>query len=90
MLYSYSLAKCALNMMTRLCAHEFKSDGVLCMAVHPGWVSTDMGMRAGAEMGGTGDYTVDQATLHMVEIMTRATEEHTGLYLAKDMERLPF
>jgi NAD(P)-dependent dehydrogenase (short-subunit alcohol dehydrogenase family) len=89
-LYSYSLAKCALNMMTRLCAHEFKSDGVLCVAVNPGAVKTDMGKRAGAELGSTGGNTVDLATLHMVEIMTRATEEHTGLYLAKDMEKLPF
>jgi NAD(P)-dependent dehydrogenase (short-subunit alcohol dehydrogenase family) len=75
-------------MMTKMCAHEFKEDGVLCVAVHPGWVKTDMGA-LGGDMG-SGDVTIDEASQHMIEIMTGAKEEHTGLYLQKDLERLPF
>lgn len=88
LVYSYALTKCAINMMTKMCAHEFKPDGVLCVAVHPGWVKSDMGA-LGGDMG-TGDITTDEAAGHMIDIMTGATEEHTGLYLAKDLKRLPF
>ena len=61
----------------------------MCIAVHPGWVKSDMGA-AGGEDFGSGDVTIDEAAQHMVEIMTGASEEHSGLYLAKDLKKLPF
>ena len=88
LVYSYALTKCAINMMTKMCAHEFKPDGVLCVAVHPGWVKTDMG-NLGGDLG-SGDLTTEEAAGDMVEIMTGATEKHTGLFLAKGLQRLPF
>lgn len=33
----------ALNMVSRCMAVDMEADGILCMAVHPGWVRTDMG-----------------------------------------------
>ena len=89
MVYSYALAKCALNMMTKMSAHEFKEDGILCVAVHPGWVKSDMGAAAGEDFG-TGDVTIDEAAQHMIEIMQGSTEEHTGMYMQKDRKKLPF
>ena len=87
--YSYALTKCALNMVTKMSAFEFKADGVLCVAVHPGWVKTDMGALGGDDMG-SGDVTVDEASQQMIEIMMCTTEEHSGSYLAKSMKKLPF
>lgn len=37
----------ALNMVSRCMAVDLEHDGILCMAIHPGWVQTDMG---GAEV----------------------------------------
>ncbi|RXN18213.1 synaptotagmin-2-like protein [Labeo rohita] len=41
--YPYRTSKSALNMVTRCLAVDLEADGILCMALHPGWVRTDMG-----------------------------------------------
>lgn len=41
--YSYSSSKAALNMLTRALAFDLKSDKIVVVAIHPGWVQTDMG-----------------------------------------------
>ena len=41
--YSYNSSKAALNMLTRILASELRPEGVIAVAVHPGWVRTDMG-----------------------------------------------
>lgn len=42
-LYPYRSSKAALNMITSNLALDLKADGILCTAIHPGWVKTDMG-----------------------------------------------
>jgi NAD(P)-dependent dehydrogenase (short-subunit alcohol dehydrogenase family) len=41
--YAYRCSKAALNMATVQIARDLKSDGVTVLALHPGWVTTDMG-----------------------------------------------
>jgi NAD(P)-dependent dehydrogenase (short-subunit alcohol dehydrogenase family) len=41
--YAYSISKAALNVLTRMIAHEFAPSGVTTVAISPGWVRTDMG-----------------------------------------------
>jgi NAD(P)-dependent dehydrogenase (short-subunit alcohol dehydrogenase family) len=41
--YAYRMSKAALNMATRNIAHEVKGFGGIAVALHPGWVKTQMG-----------------------------------------------
>ncbi|SMF48073.1 NAD(P)-dependent dehydrogenase, short-chain alcohol dehydrogenase family [Tistlia consotensis] len=41
--YAYRSSKAALNMVTRNLAIELKDKGAVVVAVHPGWVRTEMG-----------------------------------------------
>ncbi|XP_051657677.1 uncharacterized protein LOC127477406 isoform X1 [Manacus candei] len=42
-MYPYRASKAAQNMVTRCLAAELQDKGILCVAIHPGWVKTDMG-----------------------------------------------
>lgn len=41
--YAYRMSKAALNMASRSLSIDLRSDGIASVAVHPGWVKTDMG-----------------------------------------------
>jgi NAD(P)-dependent dehydrogenase (short-subunit alcohol dehydrogenase family) len=42
-MYAYRASKAALNMFVRCVADELAPEGFTCIALHPGWVRTDMG-----------------------------------------------
>nr|VFK60947.1 MAG: Short-chain dehydrogenase [Candidatus Kentron sp. UNK]VFK69512.1 MAG: Short-chain dehydrogenase [Candidatus Kentron sp. UNK] len=41
--YLYRSSKAALNMVSKLCAADLAARGITVVALHPGWVRTDMG-----------------------------------------------
>jgi NAD(P)-dependent dehydrogenase (short-subunit alcohol dehydrogenase family) len=43
--FDYCMSKAALNMATKLLSNYLEKDGVTVLAVHPGWMRTDMGGR---------------------------------------------
>uniref|UniRef100_A0A8D2M2A6 C-factor n=1 Tax=Zonotrichia albicollis TaxID=44394 RepID=A0A8D2M2A6_ZONAL len=48
---SYRCSKAALNMLSKCQSLAYKEHGILCVALHPGWVQTDMGSAAGHAVG---------------------------------------
>lgn len=75
--YSYGPSKAALNHVTRSLAHDLESRGITVVALHPGWVRTDMG----------GDHArlgVDESVGMIREVLSRVSRDDTGRFLRYD------
>ena len=71
---AYRLSKVQLNALTRLIADEFKSENILCNAISPGWVKTDMG-------GPVANVSVEDAALAVVRLALLPDDGPTGAFI---------
>jgi len=81
--YFYRASKAALNMEWNCLAKDLAAKGVTCVALHPGWVQTDMG-------GPTAPLTIDQSVPAMVKAIDGFTTKHNGRYIQYDGAELPW
>src|SRR5262249_24835094 len=81
--YAYRASKAALNMEWNCLALELGSRGVICVALHPGWVQTDMG-------GSGAPLTIDQSVPAMVKTIDGFTSAHNGRFIQYDGAELPW
>lgn len=79
--YGYRMSKAALNMFTRSLAAEQKE--MICVALHPGWVRTDMG-------GPNAQIDVTESAQGLLNVMRRLTPEHSGRYFDYTGQELPW
>jgi NAD(P)-dependent dehydrogenase (short-subunit alcohol dehydrogenase family) len=81
----YRMSKAALNMYIRCAQHDFPDIG--CVALHPGWVQTDMG-------GPQAPLTVTQSATSLRQVLetvrTQRAPEHRGAFLNHDGTPLPW
>jgi short-subunit dehydrogenase len=81
--YAYRASKSALNQATRSLSNELAPQGFTCVAMHPGWVQTDMG-------GPAAPLTPAQAVTSMIKVFSELQQAHTGRFLSFDGSELPW
>ena len=81
--YIYRASKTALNMEWSCLATDLAPRGIICVALHPGWVQTDMG-------GETASLTIDQSVPPMVQTIATLKPSDNGRYLQYDGQELPW
>lgn len=70
----YRASKAALNAVLKCAAVELGPRGVVCMALHPGWVRTDMG-------GPNADLGVEESAAALRRVIAAANSSHNGRFL---------
>lgn len=81
--YEYRGSKAALNMLTVCLSNELKPAGFTCIAIHPGWVQTDMG-------GANATLTPEQSVTSLIKVIDALEPGMTGKYLNYDGTGLPW
>ncbi|HPF73583.1 MAG: SDR family oxidoreductase [Rhodanobacteraceae bacterium] len=80
---SYAISKAAQNMATRLLTAELAPRGITVLALHPGWVRTDMG-GSGAEID------ADESAAGLLQVIADAGPAQSGSFLDWRGEQLPW
>lgn len=81
--YFYRASKTALNMEWSCLAKDLEGSGVICVALHPGWVQTDMG-------GPSAPLTIAESVPSMVKVIDGLRPSDNGRYLQYDGAELPW
>ncbi len=77
----YRASKAALNCVLKSASIDLGACGVVCMALHPGWVRTDMG-------GADADLDVRASVASMRRVIAAANRSHNGRFLNFNGEQL--
>ena len=81
--YNYRLSKSGVNMLMKCLAVDLKNRGITSVALHPGWVRTDMG-------GAAADIAPEQSVAGLVRVIDALTLDQSGKYIAYDGSELPW
>ena len=81
--YIYRSSKAALNAVVKSMAVDLKSDGIKCVALHPGWVQTDMG-------GPNAEISTRESVTRMFETMLSLTPSDSGRFIDIDGTDIPW
>jgi NAD(P)-dependent dehydrogenase (short-subunit alcohol dehydrogenase family) len=79
----YGQSKAALNDAVRLYADEWAWHGVIGIALHPGWVRTDMG-------GGRAPILPEESAAGIQQVVANLTPDHCGAFLDYHGNPLPW
>ncbi|XP_042293580.1 C-factor-like [Sceloporus undulatus] len=82
---SYRCSKAALNMLTKCQGLQHKKDKILCVAIHPGWLQTDMG-----NSGVLAPTKLDDGVRRILGMLPSLSEKNTGTFVCLDGKTLPW
>jgi NAD(P)-dependent dehydrogenase (short-subunit alcohol dehydrogenase family) len=81
--YGYRMSKAALNMGVRSMANDFRTQGLITVALNPGWVQTDMG-------GANAPLRPDESVSNMLRVIDGLGPEQSGRFFDHDGSELPW
>ena len=73
-IYAYRSSKTALNMVMKSLSVDLKEFGILTMAMHPGWVKTDMG-------GSNALIDTETCCKNIIKTLNGLTDKDNGSFL---------
>ncbi|XP_077995448.1 C-signal-like [Glandiceps talaboti] len=79
----YSASKAALNMITKGMSIAFKEDNILTVALHPGWVLTEIG-------GPRATLSTEESVKGMLDVMATLDNNHSGHFMDYQGKELPW
>jgi NAD(P)-dependent dehydrogenase (short-subunit alcohol dehydrogenase family) len=79
----YRVSKAALNMLTKNQAIEYGQDSVIVVAVHPGWVRTDMG-------GSNAHLSPEESVTGMLQVIETLTRDNSGELWSYAGNKIPY
>ena len=82
-MYGYRASKAALNAITRGMAEDMKARGIIVVAMHPGWVRTDMG-------GPGADIDTDTSVKGMKKVIDGLKADDIDKFMTHDGSTLPW
>ncbi|KAM4722140.1 C-signal-like [Rhinophrynus dorsalis] len=80
---SYRCSKAALNMLSGCHALGFRQDGIISIAIHPGWVQTDMG-------GKEAPLTKENSVGGMMKVIYSLNEKQSGTFVNWEGKTIPW
>ncbi|KAM8799388.1 C-signal-like [Eudromia elegans] len=83
---AYRCSKAALNMLTKCQSLGYRQHGILCAALHPGWVQTDMGNSSGQQA----PLPLDASVQGMLKVLSSLSEKDTGAFLDWEGKVVPW
>ena len=79
----YRVTKCAANMVVKCMANTLKDKKITVLAIHPGWVKTDMG-------GENAPILPEDSAKGIYHLLTNINESNTGKFLDFQGNELPW
>lgn len=81
--YIYRSSKAALNAVVKSMSIDLREDGIKCVALHPGWVKTDMG-------GPNAEITSRESVTSLFNIIRALKAEDSGRFIDIDGSDIPW
>ena len=81
--YVYRSSKAAVNAVVKSLSIDLKPKGITCVALHPGWVKTDMG-------GPNAEITTRQCVTQLFNILENCTTKDSGKFIDVDGNEVPW
>jgi NAD(P)-dependent dehydrogenase (short-subunit alcohol dehydrogenase family) len=82
-IYAYRASKAGVNAIMKSMAVDLESQGITAIALHPGWVQTDMG-------GPGADLEIETSVTGMKRVIQDLRPEDSGKFLSWDGSEMPW